>query len=64
MKTFEVAGIERSGEYADLVITCQGHRFHTHKMVVCSQSSFFAAALRHSFRVSRKSSPIHVSLKP
>lgn len=41
-----------SEEYSDLLISCRGNEYHVHKAIVCTQSDFFAAACRGSFKVS------------
>ncbi|OCL05311.1 hypothetical protein AOQ84DRAFT_257261, partial [Glonium stellatum] len=43
-----------SQEYADLTITCQGRAFHTHKLVLCSQSDFFAKAEGELYSIDMK----------
>ena len=40
------------GKYADMTISCQEHDFKCHHAIICSQSDFFAAALKSGFRVS------------
>ncbi|KAF2439775.1 hypothetical protein P171DRAFT_500463 [Karstenula rhodostoma CBS 690.94] len=35
-----------SGEYSDLVITCETKRWNVHKAIICPRSHFFAAAVR------------------
>ncbi|USP74896.1 glycoside hydrolase family 16 protein [Curvularia clavata] len=44
-----------SGEYSDLTITCGNDVYKTHKMIVCTQSEFFAAALRFGGKESEES---------
>lgn len=39
------------GKYSDLTISCEGIDFKVHRVVVCSQSSFFDAAVSSGFRV-------------
>ncbi|KAK4245719.1 hypothetical protein C7999DRAFT_33934 [Corynascus novoguineensis] len=39
-----------SGEYSDLVISCRREEYHVHRAIVCTQSEFFAAACRTSFK--------------
>ncbi|KAK4446212.1 BTB/POZ protein [Podospora aff. communis PSN243] len=39
-----------SGEYSDLVISCGGKEYRVHRVLVCAQSKFFAAACRDGFK--------------
>ncbi|KAF1982462.1 hypothetical protein K402DRAFT_397545 [Aulographum hederae CBS 113979] len=39
-----------SGLHADLMINCHGENYHVHKVIVCSQSSFFAKACEGGFK--------------
>ncbi|KAH7625221.1 hypothetical protein SMAC4_12941 [Sordaria macrospora] len=43
-------GLYSSGEYSDLVISCGGREYHVHRAIVCTQSEFFSAACRGSFK--------------
>lgn len=45
-------GAMQSGEYSDLTIVCEDHKFSVHKVVVCSQSKVFAAAVKKGFKES------------
>ncbi|RDI78632.1 hypothetical protein Vi05172_g11352 [Venturia inaequalis] len=36
----------QSGDYSDLTITCKGKEFKVHKFVLCTQSAFFARAVK------------------
>ncbi|KAK3338099.1 hypothetical protein B0H65DRAFT_477731 [Neurospora tetraspora] len=45
-------GLYSSGEYSDLVISCGGRKYHVHRAIVCTQSEFFSAACRGSFKAS------------
>lgn len=51
MTGIDLSSAYQSGEWTDLEITCKGHRWRVHRVVVCTQSDFFAAALRHDFKV-------------
>lgn len=54
MSVLEVLTLHRSmhsGDYSDLVIKCGGHEFKVHKVIVCSQSEVFAAAMRFEGKV-------------
>lgn len=46
-----LAGLLTSGEYSDLTITSQGKEFRVHRSILCSQSPFFRAALKHGWKV-------------
>ncbi|KAK4461260.1 hypothetical protein QBC42DRAFT_178888, partial [Cladorrhinum samala] len=46
-----------SGEYSDLVISCGGREYHVHRNIVCTQSEFFSAACRGSFKARKISLP-------
>ncbi|KAF2423577.1 hypothetical protein EJ08DRAFT_595918, partial [Tothia fuscella] len=37
-------------EYADLTITCHGHIWQVHKLILCGQSEFFKAACKRGFK--------------
>ncbi|PWY81871.1 hypothetical protein BO70DRAFT_362307 [Aspergillus heteromorphus CBS 117.55] len=39
-----------TGQYYDMKITCEGFTFKVHRVIVCCQSRFFAAALRNDFK--------------
>ncbi|KAJ5991369.1 hypothetical protein N7522_011576 [Penicillium canescens] len=39
-----------SGKYSDLMISCEGRNFKVHRAIVCSQSSFFDAAVKGGFK--------------
>ncbi|KAL8662663.1 MAG: hypothetical protein Q9202_004528 [Teloschistes flavicans] len=39
-----------SGQFTDLVINCAGYQFECHKLIVCTQSTFFNAACVNSFQ--------------
>ncbi|PGH09790.1 hypothetical protein GX51_00477 [Blastomyces parvus] len=39
-----------SQKYSDLTISCGANRYHVHRVVVCNQSPFFAAALDKQFK--------------
>lgn len=43
--------LKTSADYFDLTITCGGKEFKVHRAVVCSQSDFFDAACKGSFKV-------------
>ncbi|KAH6628428.1 hypothetical protein F5144DRAFT_536893 [Chaetomium tenue] len=43
-------GLYTSGDYSDLVISCQGKEYKVHRAVVCTQSDFFSAACRGGFK--------------
>ena len=34
-----------SGKYSDLIIQCEGQIFKAHKVIICSKSPFFHAAV-------------------
>lgn len=36
----------QSGDYSDLTIKCNGKEFQVHKFVLCTQSAFFAKAVK------------------
>ncbi|KAJ5703862.1 hypothetical protein N7493_011000 [Penicillium malachiteum] len=48
-----------SGRYSDLTLSCKGKTFHLHRAIVCSQSSFFDAAVKYPFK---EASLSHVDL--
>jgi hypothetical protein len=37
--------------FSDMTITCGGEVFNVHRVIVCSQSSFFYVAMAGSFKV-------------
>ncbi|KAK3331541.1 BTB/POZ protein [Apodospora peruviana] len=39
-----------NGEYSDLVISCGEKEYRVHRILVCAQSKFFAAACREGFK--------------
>ncbi|RJE20545.1 BTB POZ domain protein [Aspergillus sclerotialis] len=39
-----------NGKYSDLTISCEGTDFKVHRAVICSQSTFFDAAVNSGFR--------------
>lgn len=39
------------GAYSDCVVICGDDKYNLHKAILCTQSSFFAAAFRHDFKV-------------
>ena len=41
-----------SGEYSNLTINCKDHQFKVHRVIFCSQSTFFDAAISGGFQVS------------
>lgn len=41
----------RSGELADLIITCKGRTFNVHRMILSAQSGFFRGACTGNFKV-------------
>jgi hypothetical protein len=49
MKPGEGLDLLKSTKSSDLVITCEGHEFSVHKVVVCSQSDFFATCCNSNF---------------
>ena len=38
-------------KYSDLTIVCQDRKFHTHRVILCTQTQFFKAACNESSRV-------------
>ncbi|CEJ55685.1 hypothetical protein PMG11_01929 [Penicillium brasilianum] len=43
---------QKSGEFTDLVLVCEGERINVHKVVVCSQSNVLHAACTGNFKAS------------
>ncbi|KAL4779947.1 BTB/POZ protein [Aspergillus varians] len=39
-----------SGEFSDMAVTCQGFTFKVHQSILCTQSSFFKAAMGGNFK--------------
>lgn len=54
----ELAELMHTGKYSDMTLVCAEQEFKVHKMVVCSQSPVFAAAIDGPFQVF--SSPCHI----
>ncbi|CEJ55684.1 hypothetical protein PMG11_01929 [Penicillium brasilianum] len=42
---------QKSGEFTDLVLVCEGERINVHKVVVCSQSNVLHAACTGNFKL-------------
>lgn len=43
--------ILNSSKYSDLILTCKGNEWKVHRVILCSQSTFFAAACDGEFKV-------------
>ncbi|EUC41591.1 hypothetical protein COCMIDRAFT_40241 [Bipolaris oryzae ATCC 44560] len=57
LQPYVLAAVKRcldSGEYSDLTITCGSDVHKVHKMIVCTQSDFLAAAIRFGGKESKQ----------
>lgn len=48
----QIISCQKSGEFTDLALVCEGERINVHKVVVCSQSDVLYAACTGNFKVS------------
>lgn len=46
-----VGGLFMEDRFSDVTIVCQEMTFKAHRAIICTQSCFFDAALKHGFKV-------------